>query len=47
MMASSAAPMIVWTSPSGRMIAIAGCDTTPKLVNTSADVSSICGNVSS
>ena len=42
--ASSAAPNRVCTSPSGRMIAIAGCVATSKRLNTSAFSSLICGN---
>ena len=43
---SSTAPNSVCTSPFGSTIAIAGCDTRPKLVNTLAVESSIWGNVS-
>lgn len=42
--ASSAAPKSVWTSPSGVINAIAGCDATLNRANTSAESSLICGN---
>jgi hypothetical protein len=43
---SSAAPIRICTSPSGSTMAIAGCDRSPNRLNTSADESSIWGNVS-